>query len=53
MLDTELSIKYNISATRDEWGYGQIFALVSTLPALSAATKLVLQLGKRDDVSVI
>ncbi|CAF3475686.1 unnamed protein product [Fusarium graminearum] len=45
--DTEHTVKLNLSADRDQWGYGQILALVATIPSVADVTRLLLRLGKR------
>jgi hypothetical protein len=44
-VDCERTVHLNLTNSANEWGYGQIFALVATLPAISEVTRLVLRLG--------
>ncbi|OGE51632.1 hypothetical protein PENARI_c012G07482 [Penicillium arizonense] len=43
----ERTVRMNLTASGSKWGYGQIFALVATLPAVTEVTKLLLRLGRK------
>ena len=45
--DCERTVRMNLTESGNEWGYGQIFALVATLPAVMEVTKLLLRLGRK------
>jgi hypothetical protein len=45
--DCERAVRMNLAASGNNWGYGQIFALVATLPAVTEVTKLLLRLGRK------
>lgn len=44
--DCERTVRMNLTASGNKWGYGQIFALVATLPAVTETAKLLLRLGR-------
>jgi hypothetical protein len=46
IFDTEKSVALNLTASRNEWGYGQIFALVATVPSVAAVVPLLLRVGR-------
>lgn len=45
--DCERTVRMNLTASGNKWGYGQIFAPVATLPAVMEVTKLLLRLGRK------
>lgn len=45
--DIEKQVNMNLTASRDDWGYGQTFALVATIPSVAAAITMLLRLGKK------
>jgi hypothetical protein len=47
ILGTEQTVKLNLTAAGNKWGYGQIFALVATVPSVADTTKLLLRLGRK------
>jgi hypothetical protein len=47
IVDCERTVRMNLTASGNKWGYGQIFALVATMPAVTEATKLLLRLGRK------
>ncbi|KAM0242196.1 hypothetical protein ACHAP5_007282 [Fusarium lateritium] len=47
ILGTEQTVKLNLTAAGNKWGYGQIFALVATVPSVADTVKLLLRLGRR------
>jgi hypothetical protein len=47
IFNTEQTVKLNLTAAGNKWGYGQIFALVATVPSVADTIKLLLRLGKK------
>ena len=43
--DTERMTRLNLTMASDKWGYGQIFALVATLPSVAALINMFLHPG--------
>lgn len=43
--DTEKTVAMNLTASRNGWGYGQIFALVATIPSVAAVGSVILRIG--------
>ncbi|KAL4905801.1 hypothetical protein BDW74DRAFT_177503 [Aspergillus multicolor] len=44
--DCESTVSMNLTKSSNDWGYGQIFGLVATLPSVTDLTKLLLRLGR-------
>lgn len=45
--DCERTVRMGLTASGNEWGYGQIFAIVATLPAVTEVAKLLPRLGRK------
>jgi uncharacterized integral membrane protein len=46
VIDTEKTVALNLTASRNQWGYGQIFALVATIPSVGAVVTLLVRIGR-------
>lgn len=45
---TEWMVKTNVTQNANEWGFGQISALILSVPAVASLVKLLLRLGRED-----
>ncbi|KAM6476495.1 hypothetical protein HDV62DRAFT_375271 [Trichoderma sp. SZMC 28011] len=49
--DMEKTTTLNFTMSRNAWGYGQTFALIATIPSVSAVITLLLRMGRKPDES--
>ncbi len=47
--DTERVVKLNLQSNANEWGYGQISAMILTVPSVAGVMQMVINSGKADE----
>ncbi|KAI1150718.1 hypothetical protein F4825DRAFT_425628 [Nemania diffusa] len=45
----ERGLDFNFTASKDDWGYGQTFALVATTPSVATVITVLLRIGKKPE----
>jgi uncharacterized integral membrane protein len=46
IIDIERTVALNLTASSNKWGYGQIFAMVATIPCVGAVMALMARVGR-------
>lgn len=49
--DMENTTTLNFTVSRNDWGYGQTFALIATIPSVTAIITILLRMGRKPDES--